>query len=222
MSRRDAPLLIGRLSRLGVLFGPGARLNGAVLITTTSLRQLDPSDLVPAAPPTEPARIERVEEPAPEFARFLYTAVGGDWHWTDRLPWNLAAWTECLRRPGAELWVAWHRGGPAGYVELAASTPAHAAGTHTEIAYFGLLPRYIGRGLGGQLLTDGIRRAWTLHERWPGLAPVSVVWLHTCTLDGPHALRNYTARGFREFRTVTEDEPVAAVSPGPWPGAHDS
>lgn len=201
--------------------GPGGRLNGAVLVTTTSLRQLDPADLLPAAQPAEPARIERVEEPAPEFARFLYTAVGGDWHWTDRLSWNLDAWTEWLRRPGTELWVAWHRGAPAGYVELAAATPAKETGTYTEIAYFGLLPGYIGRGLGGQLLTEGVRRAWTLHERWAELAPVSVVWLHTCTLDGPHALRNYAARGFREFRTVTEDEPVADVPPGPWPGAHD-
>jgi GNAT superfamily N-acetyltransferase len=209
------------LARSGVPGRSGGRLNDGVIVTTTSLRQLDPSDLVPAAPPPQPALIVRVEEPAPEFARFLYTAVGGDWHWTDRLSWNLAAWTEWLRRPGSELWAAWHGGAPAGYVELAASAPAKGTGTHTEITYFGLLPRYIGRGLGGQLLTEGVRRAWTLHERCTELAPVSVVWLHTCTLDGPHALRNYTARGFQAFRTVTEDEPVASVPPGPWPGAHD-
>jgi hypothetical protein len=27
------------------------------------------------------------------------------------------------------------------------------------------------------------------------------VWVHTCTLDGPHALANYEARGLRPFRT---------------------
>jgi GNAT superfamily N-acetyltransferase len=197
------------------------RFNGRVLVTTTSLRQLHPSDLRPAEPPPLPASIVRVDEPAPEFARFLYTAVGGDWHWTDRLPWTLGRWTDRLRQPGAEIWVAWLNGAPAGYIELAAASPAKATGTHAEIAYFGLLPRFIGRGLGGQLLTEGIRRAWTLHERFPELAPVSLVWVHTCTLDGPTALRNYTARGFQVYRTSTEEEQVAAFPPGPWPGAHD-
>jgi GNAT superfamily N-acetyltransferase len=126
--------------------------------------------------------------------------------------------------------VAWLDGAPAGYLELAISpAPDSAAsdsgapdsvGTHVEIAYFGLLPQFVGRGLGGQLLTEGVRRAWTLHERVPGCAPVERVWVHTCTLDGPHALRNYLARGFQEFHTDTRDEPVAPKPPGPWPGAH--
>ena len=29
------------------------------------------------------------------------------------------------------------------------------------------------------------------------------VWVHTCTLDGPHALANYRARGFVPFHTET-------------------
>jgi GNAT superfamily N-acetyltransferase len=140
------------------------------------------------------------------------------------LDWNLARWTEWLRRPGSEHWVAWIDGAPAGYLELAIS-PApdlprmDSNGTHAEIVSFGLLPRFVGRGLGGQLLTEGVRRAWTLHERVPGCAPVEQVWLHTCTLDGPHALRNYLARGFQVFRTATQDEQLGPTPPGPWPGA---
>jgi len=34
------------------------------------------------------------------------------------------------------------------------------------------------------------------------------VWLHTCTLDGPHAIANYLARGFTPYKTTTQDEPV--------------
>jgi hypothetical protein len=45
------------------------------------------------------------------------------------------------------------------------------------------------------------------------------VWVHTCTLDGPTALRNYEARGFRVYDTVEEEQEVAEVPPGPWPGA---
>jgi GNAT superfamily N-acetyltransferase len=195
----------------------GTVFTGAVIVTTTYLQQLDPGDLEPARSPGRPAAIVRVDELSPEFARFLYTAVGGDWHWTDRLGWTLARWTEWLQRPGSETWVSWANGTPAGYVELAAEV--HGDETHAEIAYFGLLPRFIGRGLGGQLLTEGIRSAWTLHDRFPELPPVRRVWVHSCTLDGPHALRNYLSRGFRISRTTEQDEHVPGTAPGPWPGA---
>ena len=55
-----------------------------------------------------------------------------------------------------------------------------------EIAYFGLLPAFHGRGSGGALLEHALRRGFELGDR---------VWVHTCTLDGPHALANYQARG---------------------------
>jgi GNAT superfamily N-acetyltransferase len=193
--------------------------DNGVIVTTTYLEQRDPSDLKPAREPAQPATIHRVDDLAPEFLRFLYTAVGGDWHWHDRLPWTVTQWEEWLSRPGSETWISWVNGAPAGFVELAAER--HDEGTHAEIAYFGLLPRYIGQGLGGQLLTHGIRSAWTLHERDEQLAPVVRVWVHTCTLDGPNALANYQARGFRPYR-IEEDEQTVAASPiGPWPGARD-
>ena len=79
-----------------------------------------------------------------------------------------------------------HPGRRAGYYELDPTPDA------TEIAYFGLLPEFQGHGLGGHLLTHALRRAFELSPR---------AWVHTCTLDGPHALANYQARGLRQFRT---------------------
>jgi GNAT superfamily N-acetyltransferase len=64
-----------------------------------------------------------------------------------------------------------------------------------EIAYFGLLPGHIGRGAGRALLNGAVQDAWTLG------GGAGRVWLHTCTLDHPHAMRNYEARGFRPFKT---------------------
>lgn len=188
-----------------------------MIVHTTYLEQRSSDDLAPAVSPKWPAAIERVDEPSPEFARFLYSAVGGDWYWTDRLAWTLAGWTEWLERPGTETWVAWVNGSPAGYAELAVD--AHDDGAHAEITQFGLIPRFIGRGLGGQLLTAAVRRAWTIHERVPGLPQVVRVWLHTCSLDGPHALDNYLARGFRVYATSTGERDVASSPLGPWPGA---
>lgn len=193
-------------------------LTGLMLVTTTYLEQTAHSDLVPARQPAEPGQVVRVAEVAPEFCRFLYTAVGGDWYWQERLPWTMADWTAWLSRPGSETWVLWVHGTPAGYVELDAQPGATA--TQVEIAYFGLLSRFIGRGLGGQLLTAGIDNAWRIRERWPELPPVDRVWVHTCTLDGEHALPNYQARGLRVYRKEESEQVLPPVPPGPWPGAH--
>lgn len=199
-------------------------------VTTWSLEQTSPDDLIPASGPASAPgaasgvreedgvsaiRTVRAEVPSPEFSRFLYTAVGGDVHWTDRLGWSHARWRAFLERPGVETWVAWDRGTPAGFVELDPQDEGVV-----EISYFGLLPAFRGRRIGGRLLTLGTARAWDLAERWPGRAPTRRVWVHTCSKDGPYALENYRRRGFRVFATdVAEEEPSQA--PGPWPGAFD-
>ncbi|WP_420036316.1 GNAT family N-acetyltransferase [Streptomyces sp. cg28] len=185
-----------------------------VTVTTWSLEQTSPSDLRPATPPEgEDVRVVRAEVPSPEFSRFLYASVGGDIHWIDRLGWTYALWQEQLGRPGSETWVAYEKGTPAGFVELRTQDDGAV-----EIAYFGLLPAFRGRRIGGHLLSYGIARAWDLAERWPGRMPTKRVWVHTCSLDGEHAMANYQRRGFRLFKTEVAEEPDVAT-PGPWPGA---
>jgi GNAT superfamily N-acetyltransferase len=85
------------------------------------------------------------------------------------------------------LWILSVDGGVAGYFEL-----RRHPDDSVEIAYFGLLPAYVGRGLGKYLLSEAAGRAWEL-------APARV-WLHTSTLDHPSALPNYLARGFTVFK----------------------
>jgi hypothetical protein len=104
-------------------------------VTVWSLEQTSPDDLRPAAVPDGDVRIVRSEVVLPEFSRFLYTAVGGDIRWTDRLGMTYARWQEALRRPGAETWVAYENGTPAGYVELDPQDDGVV-----EIMYFGLIP----------------------------------------------------------------------------------
>jgi GNAT superfamily N-acetyltransferase len=60
-----------------------------------------------------------------------------------------------------------------------------------EIAYFGLMPDYIGRGLGPALLGWALERAWSYRPRR--------VWLHTCSLDHPKALAVYRRAGFEVY-----------------------
>ncbi len=65
-----------------------------IAVTTWSLEQTAPTDLLPAAAPDGDVRIVRSEVPSPEFSRFLYASVGGDIRWTDRLGWTYARWRE--------------------------------------------------------------------------------------------------------------------------------
>lgn len=181
-------------------------------VTIYSLEMTSPEELCPARPPAEEMEIRQARIPCPELNRFLYTAVGGDWFWIDRLVWTYDRWLAWLDRPELETWIGYVQGTPAGYFELERQ-PAEA-GDSIEIAYFGLLPQFIGRGLGGALLTSAVRRAWEMGA--------SRVWLHTCTLDGPASLANYQARGFRIFRTQTLVKDFPAEPPGPWPGARAS
>ena len=186
---------------------------GGVEITKWHLEQDSPDRIQPAREPATAVSIIRAEVPSPELSRYLYTSVGGDWYWTDRLGWTWRQWHDYLEQPGVETWVVYLRGTPAGYIELDGHTPGQV-----EIAYFGLLPAFAGHGIGGHLLTVGLRHAWRLPERHPGLAAVQRVIVNTCSLDGPAALTNYQSRGMRIYRTETITH-NAAATPGPWPGA---
>jgi GNAT superfamily N-acetyltransferase len=158
--------------------------------TRTYLEQKRQTDLRPAPAPDAGATIVQVEECAPSFWRKLYMEVGGAYHWVDRLGWTDSEITSYLTDPAVSLWVLSVGGEVAGYFELR-KHPEEAAFS-VEIAYFGLLPAYLGRGLGKYLLSEAARRAWELEP--------ARVWLHTSTLDHTAALPNYLARGFSVFR----------------------
>jgi GNAT superfamily N-acetyltransferase len=158
-----------------------------VVVTRTYLEMRSPGELQPAREPHSPPRLERLDECPPSFFRYLYAEVGRAYHWTDRLTWPDDQVRAHLADPGVSLWLLSSGGAPAGYFEL----KGHGDQS-VEVAYFGLLPEFVGRGWGGHLLTLAVRAAWALEpER---------VWLHTCTLDHPAALPNYLKRGFRPVR----------------------
>lgn len=175
-------------------------------IIVTYLEMTDPTELRPSRRDCPEVEIRQVEEPSPEYNRFFYRAIGGDWYWTISLHWTYDQWRAYVTRPGFETWVAYVRGAPAGYFEL-----VPGADGAVDIAHFGLLPAYAGRGIGGYFLTQAVRRAWAT-----GAARVTV---NTCTLDHPHALANYQARGFRIVRTVERWGALPPEPPGPWAGA---
>lgn len=162
-------------------------------VTTTYLEMTGRDRLRPAKASPTPCELVQVREPDPELNRSLYVQVGAGYRWVDRLPWDRDRWLAWLDRPDLETWVLYSSGVQAGYFEL-----ERQAEGNVEIAYFGLLPDFIGRGLGGYLLTAAIERAWDMGA--------TRVWVHTCDLDHPSALANYTARGFEVYRVESKTE----------------
>ncbi len=172
-----------------------------VTVTRTYLELTEPGQLR-GAEADDRLQVVRVHACPPSFFRYLYAEVGRSHYWRDRLDWSDGQIVTYLATPGVTLWVAWLEGAPAGYFELRRTESGD-----TEIVYFGLIPERTGQGWGKQLLTRAVRQAWADGARR--------VWLHTCTLDSPHALPNYRARGFvpfREERYVTDvgDPPASA------------
>jgi ribosomal protein S18 acetylase RimI-like enzyme len=134
--------------------------------------------------------------PLVPFYRFLYSAVGRDFSWVDRLKWTDEQIEAHLCRPDVTLLVLYLDGTPAGYAELdsASSEPG------TELQYLGIIPDFHGQGLGKHLLSATVERAFA--------DGASRVWLSTRSTDGPHAIRNYERRGFVTYRTEWEPAPV--------------
>jgi GNAT superfamily N-acetyltransferase len=122
--------------------------------------------------------------------RRLYDTVGDGWHWTDRRAWSEDRLATHLARSAISVFECLVAGESAGFFEL----ERHPDGA-VEIAYFGLTAPFIGRGLGKALLTRAAEDAFALGA--------DRVWLHTCTLDSPHALPNYQSRGFTPFKRET-------------------
>jgi|SRR5665647_1231154 len=159
-----------------------------IRVTRTYL-ELKTPDALRRAPLPPGFRIEHAHPCPIPFFRYLYTEVGREHRWRDRLTWTDERCAEHLASPGVSLWVLYGHGAPGGYFELNEQLDGSV-----EIAYFGLMREYIGQGLGKAMLTIAAERAWSIGP--------SRVWLHTCTLDDPAALPNYLARGFEKFREL--------------------
>ena len=171
----------------------------SVEVRRTYLELVDPSQLRPMRLADSDAHFVKRSPCSVERYRALYRDVGGPWHWRDRLEWSDVELSTYLSRPEIFVWELEVAGDRAGYFELRRQEDGAV-----EIVYFGLVSRFIGRGLGGAMLTRAVTEAWELGA--------NRVWLHTCTLDSPRALPNYRARGFREFRSEVYVTDVEARS----------
>jgi len=159
----------------------------AIEVRRTYLEMRNPADLQAAGCDDPRIRVTQMHECTPSFFRHLYVEVGRNYHWIDRLPWTDDDIVAHLSQAEISVWLMTEDEATAGYFEL-----RHCEDGSVEVAYFGLLPEFIGRGLGKFLLTCAVEQAWA--------TGANRVWLHTCTLDDPAAMPNYLKRGFKPFK----------------------
>jgi len=138
-------------------------------------------------PPGAGISVIHSRRPTVAWYRFLYDAVGRDYDWTSRKKLSDAELAAIIQDPRVEIQVVFVEGVPAGFVEL-----DRRVGGEIEITQFGLVPEFIGQGLGRYFLQWAIDRAWSYTPRR--------LWLHTCTTDHPAALPNYLKAGFAIYK----------------------
>ncbi len=160
-------------------------------LITTYLGMRSPDELRPKRCADARFQIREQTQCDWRFNRDLYFRVGERWDWIDKRAWTEAPWKEYAAAPELRTFAAYYDDTLAGYYELRCDTEGGV-----EVAYFGLLPQCIGRGLGGALLTSAIEQAWRTSPKR--------VWVHTCNRDHPQALANYQARGMLVYKIERE------------------
>jgi GNAT superfamily N-acetyltransferase len=170
-------------------------------LITTYLQMKDWSEFRPAyLNYPDGIKVMCMDTPDVDFYRFLYTSIGKQWRWRDRISHSDDQIKALLSVPGTSIHVLYVAGVPAGYIELAKHLENRSAKLHsTEIAYFGLRPSYLSRGLGKHLLSHGIAYAWNKGTQR--------LWVHTCNLDNSHTLENYINRGFKTYKIEKKPMP---------------
>lgn len=149
----------------------------------TFLEMLQRPSALPPPQPKGKVAFLKAETPTVHFYRYLYDAVGRDYKWVDRKKLGDAAVAEILKDPKVELFVLYVDGCPAGMAEL--DLRLEGIG---QLAYFGLIPEYVGRRLGYFFLYHSTMVAWS--------RPIQKFIVNTCTLDHPRALPLYQRMGF--------------------------
>lgn len=127
--------------------------------------------------------LAKAEQIPVHYYRYLYDAVGRDYFWVNRKRLSDPELLAIIHDPKVEIYVLYLNGAPAGFAELDFRRMPTA-----DLAFLGIMPDFIGQGLGRFLLCEAIETAW-MHK------PKRLT-VQTCTLDHPTALPLYQRNGF--------------------------
>ncbi|MFT8896696.1 MAG: GNAT family N-acetyltransferase [Acetobacter sp.] len=162
-----------------------------VLVDVTFLEMIHPPRFPVIALPSG-FRIEQEHKPTVALYRQLHTDVGGKHCWWMRRVKSDGELATILAEPRRSLFLLKENGVVRGFFEF----ELHPHRT-VNLAYFGLVPDMIGRGIGRAFLSQAVDMAWSAN-------PLRVT-VNTCTADHRRALPAYLAIGFRVLGVVREE-----------------
>ena len=138
----------------------------------------------------KPSKSLKVERSSNNFQlnKFFYREIGKKHRWVDRLSWSNETWINYLSNKNLHTCVLKKNDDLVGYYEKI----YYEENNEFEIAYFGIMEEYIGKGYGGYLLSEALENC--LKEK------VKRIWVHTCSLDHENAIKNYLARGMKLYK----------------------
>ena len=149
-----------------------------------SLKNLSETDK-----PSNNFNVRLVNPPDFQLNKFFYKQIGKKHRWVDRLIWNENQWIRYINNSNVRTYILQDGNNLAGYFEQIFDQKK----LECEIAYFGILQDYVGKRLGGYLLSEAIKKSFAIG--------VNRVWVHTCSLDHKHALKNYLSRGMKIYKS---------------------
>ena len=180
------------------------------LITTVTYLEMVsyPKSLILTKPEQLNAKIKLMVEPTVDFYRYLYNTVGEKWTWIERRLLDDTDLQKLIRSSDVEIYILYVDDNVAGFGEIGWDRASNGS----EIKYFGLMPDYIGKGLGPYFLNNIINIAWKRN-------PVRLR-VNTCDLDHPSALRVYQKSGFNILEEIVEKLPDPTTVGLPHPPSH--
>ena len=146
-------------------------------------------DLSEKKKPSEKLKISLINPPDFQLNKFFYKQIGKKNRWVDRLTWSDDEWIKYVNNANVKTFVLKKDIELVGYYEQVFSKDK----SECEIAYFGIFEEYFGKKFGGYLLSEAIKQSFNYS--------VKRVWVHTCSLDHKHALKNYLSRGMKIFKS---------------------
>ena len=115
----------------------------------TSIKNLKAKDK-----PSNKTILELVDNKNYELNEFFYKQIGKKHQWVDRLVWQEKDWIKYVSNENVKTYILKEDEELVGYFELIFDKKV------CEIAYFGILEEYIGKSLGGYLLSEAIKIAF--------------------------------------------------------------
>ena len=132
-----------------------------------------------------------------QLNRFFYKQIGKKYNWFDRLVWSDQNWINYISKSNVLTYVLKYNNELVGFSELILNQEKN----EMEIAYLGILEEYFGKKLGGFLLSELVKKSF--------IYDIKRVWVHTCSLDHKHALKNYLSRGMKVFKSEIVKKQIA-------------